>query len=188
MDVGVGLPTNLRGTSKDLVLHWARTAESAGFASLCMGERLTWNAQPDGVAPAGDRVGHLRGARHDHRERAGPERVGEGAGRARHRRRPFVELRCVREVHDHRMVGGAPLHREQAVDCVGVGRVGTEPVHGLGRKRHQPAAPKDLDRARDLVVDVIHGAQILPLLHVLASLFPAPGTGKLTPKRCCDYQ
>jgi alkanesulfonate monooxygenase SsuD/methylene tetrahydromethanopterin reductase-like flavin-dependent oxidoreductase (luciferase family) len=43
MDVGVGLPTNLRGTSKDLVLRWAATAEAAGFASLCMGERLTYS-------------------------------------------------------------------------------------------------------------------------------------------------
>jgi alkanesulfonate monooxygenase SsuD/methylene tetrahydromethanopterin reductase-like flavin-dependent oxidoreductase (luciferase family) len=42
MEVGVGLPTNLRGTHKDLVLEWARRAESAGFASLCMGERLTY--------------------------------------------------------------------------------------------------------------------------------------------------
>lgn len=42
MDVGVGLPTNLRGTSRDLVLEWSRRAEEAGFASLCMGERLTY--------------------------------------------------------------------------------------------------------------------------------------------------
>jgi alkanesulfonate monooxygenase SsuD/methylene tetrahydromethanopterin reductase-like flavin-dependent oxidoreductase (luciferase family) len=42
MELGVGLPTNLRGTSKDLVLDWARHAEDAGFASLCMGERLTY--------------------------------------------------------------------------------------------------------------------------------------------------
>lgn len=42
MDIGVGLPTNLRGTGKDLVLEWARRAETAGFASLCMGERLTY--------------------------------------------------------------------------------------------------------------------------------------------------
>lgn len=42
MEVGVGLPTNLRGTSKDLVLRWAKRAEDAGFASLCMGERLTF--------------------------------------------------------------------------------------------------------------------------------------------------
>ncbi len=43
MEVGVGLPTNLRGTNKDLVLRWAAAAESAGFASLCMGERLTYS-------------------------------------------------------------------------------------------------------------------------------------------------
>ncbi|MEM9176808.1 MAG: LLM class flavin-dependent oxidoreductase [Myxococcota bacterium] len=42
MEVGVGLPTNLRGTSRDLVLEWSRRAEQAGFASLCMGERLTY--------------------------------------------------------------------------------------------------------------------------------------------------
>lgn len=43
MEVGVGLPTNLRGTNKDLVLRWAAAAEAAGFASLCMGERLTYS-------------------------------------------------------------------------------------------------------------------------------------------------
>ncbi len=42
MEIGVGLPTNLRGTNKDLVLEWAQHAEAAGFASLCMGERLTY--------------------------------------------------------------------------------------------------------------------------------------------------
>jgi alkanesulfonate monooxygenase SsuD/methylene tetrahydromethanopterin reductase-like flavin-dependent oxidoreductase (luciferase family) len=42
MEIGVGLPTNLRGTSKELLLDWARTAEAAGFSSLCMGERLTY--------------------------------------------------------------------------------------------------------------------------------------------------
>ncbi len=42
MDIGVGLPTNLRGTHKDLVLEWSRRAEAAGFASLCMGERLSY--------------------------------------------------------------------------------------------------------------------------------------------------
>jgi len=42
MEIGVGLPTNLRGTGKEVVLDWARRAEEAGFASLCMGERLTY--------------------------------------------------------------------------------------------------------------------------------------------------
>jgi hypothetical protein len=42
MELGVGLPTNLRGTNKDLALEWSRRAEEAGFASLCMGERLSY--------------------------------------------------------------------------------------------------------------------------------------------------
>jgi alkanesulfonate monooxygenase SsuD/methylene tetrahydromethanopterin reductase-like flavin-dependent oxidoreductase (luciferase family) len=42
MEIGVGLPTSLRGTNKELVLEWAQRAEQAGFASLCMGERLTY--------------------------------------------------------------------------------------------------------------------------------------------------
>lgn len=42
MEIGVGLPTNLRGTNKDVVLEWSQHAEAAGFASLCMGERLTY--------------------------------------------------------------------------------------------------------------------------------------------------
>jgi alkanesulfonate monooxygenase SsuD/methylene tetrahydromethanopterin reductase-like flavin-dependent oxidoreductase (luciferase family) len=43
MELGIGLPTNLRGTSKELVLAWAKRAEEAGFASVCMGERLTFD-------------------------------------------------------------------------------------------------------------------------------------------------
>lgn len=43
MEIGVGLPTNLSGTSKKLVLDWAQRAEAAGFSSLCMGERLSYS-------------------------------------------------------------------------------------------------------------------------------------------------
>jgi alkanesulfonate monooxygenase SsuD/methylene tetrahydromethanopterin reductase-like flavin-dependent oxidoreductase (luciferase family) len=42
LEIGVGLPTNLRGIHKDTLLAWAQRAEEAGFASLCMGERLTF--------------------------------------------------------------------------------------------------------------------------------------------------
>ncbi len=42
MEIGVGLPTNLRGTNKELVVRWAQRAEETGFSSLCMGERLTY--------------------------------------------------------------------------------------------------------------------------------------------------
>lgn len=43
MEIGIGLPTNLSGTNKELTLEWARRAEAAGFSSLCMGERLTYS-------------------------------------------------------------------------------------------------------------------------------------------------
>jgi alkanesulfonate monooxygenase SsuD/methylene tetrahydromethanopterin reductase-like flavin-dependent oxidoreductase (luciferase family) len=42
VEIGVGLPTNLRGTSKKLLLEWSQLADEAGFSSLCMGERLTY--------------------------------------------------------------------------------------------------------------------------------------------------
>ncbi|MFK7896710.1 MAG: LLM class flavin-dependent oxidoreductase [Myxococcota bacterium] len=43
MEIGVGLPTNLSGTSKELVVDWAKRAEEIGFSSLCMGERLSYS-------------------------------------------------------------------------------------------------------------------------------------------------
>ena len=43
MDIGIGLPTNLRNVDRDLVLDWARRAEDAGFTTLGMGERLTFD-------------------------------------------------------------------------------------------------------------------------------------------------
>jgi alkanesulfonate monooxygenase SsuD/methylene tetrahydromethanopterin reductase-like flavin-dependent oxidoreductase (luciferase family) len=43
MDIAVGLPTNLRDPSRDLVLDWAVKAEQAGFSSVGMGERLSYN-------------------------------------------------------------------------------------------------------------------------------------------------
>ena len=43
MEIGIGLPTNLRNTEKTRVLEWAVRAEEAGFSSLGMGERLTYD-------------------------------------------------------------------------------------------------------------------------------------------------
>ena len=43
MDIGIGLPTNLRNVDRDQVLAWARNAEQVGFSSLGMGERLTYD-------------------------------------------------------------------------------------------------------------------------------------------------
>ncbi len=43
MDIAIGLPTNLRNVNRDRVLEWARRAEEAGFATVGMGERLTFD-------------------------------------------------------------------------------------------------------------------------------------------------
>ena len=63
--------------------------------------------------------------------------------------REVVELRGARDVHDHRMIGGPALHREQAAHRVGVRGVGAEAVHGLGRERDELAGAQRVDRARD---------------------------------------
>jgi alkanesulfonate monooxygenase SsuD/methylene tetrahydromethanopterin reductase-like flavin-dependent oxidoreductase (luciferase family) len=43
VDIAVGLPTNLRNVNRDSVLAWAQRAEEAGFSTLGMGERLTFD-------------------------------------------------------------------------------------------------------------------------------------------------
>jgi alkanesulfonate monooxygenase SsuD/methylene tetrahydromethanopterin reductase-like flavin-dependent oxidoreductase (luciferase family) len=43
VDIGIGLPTNLRNVDPDNVLNWAQRAEQAGFSTLGMGERLTYD-------------------------------------------------------------------------------------------------------------------------------------------------
>jgi alkanesulfonate monooxygenase SsuD/methylene tetrahydromethanopterin reductase-like flavin-dependent oxidoreductase (luciferase family) len=43
MDIGVGLPTTVPGVSGPALLEWARRAESAGFSSLGVLDRLVYN-------------------------------------------------------------------------------------------------------------------------------------------------
>jgi alkanesulfonate monooxygenase SsuD/methylene tetrahydromethanopterin reductase-like flavin-dependent oxidoreductase (luciferase family) len=43
LDIAVGLPTNLRNVRRDRVLEWAQRAEEAGFSTVGMGERLTFD-------------------------------------------------------------------------------------------------------------------------------------------------
>jgi alkanesulfonate monooxygenase SsuD/methylene tetrahydromethanopterin reductase-like flavin-dependent oxidoreductase (luciferase family) len=43
LDIAIGLPTNLRNVKKDRVLEWAQRAEEAGFSTVGMGERLTYD-------------------------------------------------------------------------------------------------------------------------------------------------
>jgi alkanesulfonate monooxygenase SsuD/methylene tetrahydromethanopterin reductase-like flavin-dependent oxidoreductase (luciferase family) len=43
VDIAVGLPTNLRNVRRERVLEWAQRAETAGFSTVGMGERLTFD-------------------------------------------------------------------------------------------------------------------------------------------------
>ncbi|HWQ13184.1 MAG TPA: LLM class flavin-dependent oxidoreductase [Roseiflexaceae bacterium] len=44
LDIGLGLPTTMRGVSGDVVLAFARRAEAAGFASVGMIDRLAYSS------------------------------------------------------------------------------------------------------------------------------------------------
>src|SRR5919112_4281381 len=47
MDVGIGLPTTIRGVERDQVLEWARRAEARGFSSLGTIDRIVYaNYEP----------------------------------------------------------------------------------------------------------------------------------------------
>ena len=47
MDVGIGLPSTIRGVTRDQLLEWARRAEAAGFASVATIDRLAYpNLEP----------------------------------------------------------------------------------------------------------------------------------------------
>src|SRR5437660_815278 len=44
MEVGIGLPNTLKGATGDLMLEWARRAESGPFASLAVFDRLRYDS------------------------------------------------------------------------------------------------------------------------------------------------
>ena len=101
--------------------------------------RVRGHAQSDAVLSAGDRIADVWRARQDQRQRSRPERFGERLRARRHVTRPSMDVRRVRYVHDQRMIGGTTLHREDPAHRVSTRCVGTEPVHGLGRKRDELA-------------------------------------------------
>jgi len=43
VDIAIGLPTNLRNVRRERVLEWAQRADEAGFSTVGMGERLTFD-------------------------------------------------------------------------------------------------------------------------------------------------
>jgi len=50
MEIGVGLPSTVRGASGETLLEWARTAEQAGFSSLATLGRLVYDSYDGLVA------------------------------------------------------------------------------------------------------------------------------------------
>jgi alkanesulfonate monooxygenase SsuD/methylene tetrahydromethanopterin reductase-like flavin-dependent oxidoreductase (luciferase family) len=62
MKIGIGLPTMLAGTNRDLVLEWARRADAGGLSTLSTGELLTTGSYDalvalSAVAAVTERVG-----------------------------------------------------------------------------------------------------------------------------------
>ncbi len=52
MDIGIGLPTTLPGTTGDQAVEWARRADAAGFSSLGTIDRLVYpNYEPLVIFP-----------------------------------------------------------------------------------------------------------------------------------------
>ncbi len=43
MDIGIGLPANLPGTTPEALLTWARLADTSGFASLAVVDRIVYD-------------------------------------------------------------------------------------------------------------------------------------------------
>ncbi len=116
------------------------------------GERklVIGDAQAHGVATAGRDTADATGITdHDQRERARPKGAREHLRHLGNVAAELVELRRAGHVHDHRVIGGAALDREQSVERVGIRGVGAEPVHGLGRERDEASGAQGRDRLLD---------------------------------------
>ena len=53
MDIGIGLPTTIAGTTGEQVVEWARRADRAGFSSLGTIDRLVYDNYEPLIALAG---------------------------------------------------------------------------------------------------------------------------------------
>src|SRR3954452_17167007 len=53
MDIGIGLPTTIEGTTGEQVVEWARRADRAGFSSLGTIDRLVYDNYEPLIALAG---------------------------------------------------------------------------------------------------------------------------------------
>ena len=94
-------------------------------------DRMRRDAQRDGVLPRAGKGRCIRPPPEHQRERPGPE----GIGQALCCWRPLGPLLCrlgIRHMHDQRMVGRTPLDAIDAGHRLFIGRVGRQPIDGLG--------------------------------------------------------
>ena len=85
--------------------------------------------------------GRIYGKRYDNRQGPGPEFLDKPVGaRIEHAIAPGH--RNPGDVANERIEARTALGREDAGDRLAVGRVGGEPIDGLGRQRDQRAVPK----------------------------------------------
>ncbi len=102
-------------------------------------------AQGDRVLPAGDLAWHLVAGGEHQGERPGPGGCGKAAGGFGHGCGPIRHIVCPREMDDERMVERALFEREHLGHRVGIARIGSEPVDGLGRHGDHAASAEDGD-------------------------------------------
>ena len=117
-------------------------------------EGVCWMTDGDAVQPRRD-PGQGLTARHDQRERAGPEAARERDGQRRESGADRGQVRLARDVHDERVVLRPALDREHCAHGAPVGRARGQPVDRLGWDDHghaltQPAlGGSERARARD---------------------------------------
>ena len=109
------------------------------------------HADPDAVLSSADEIVRERRALEHERERAGPEFLRELRCGLRHFARPSKGARTRIEVHDHRMVGRASLHRIEFFYGRRIRGIGAQPVHGFRRKCDEAAFSQNANCSPNIV-------------------------------------
>ena len=121
-------------------------AVSSCCAIGCAGTRIAIVSWP----PVIDVV-HVRRARQHHRQRAGPEALGQAVGALGHLAHPAVQEARAVQVHDQRVMRRPALELEDPAHRGRVLRIRTQAVDGLGRETRRArrrAAPARRSRSR----------------------------------------
>ncbi len=119
---------------------------------------MSGHAQTNSLRPARHHVGHgVSASGNEQRQRSRPEGLREAACILGEIDGPGVDGVVLTEVHDQWMTYGPALDFEDATDGIGIRRVGTKAVDGLGREGHEAAPTQHSNRTTDVVVGLLHG-------------------------------